>query len=134
MVVSTTFSAPFLRSSLTPDTKILVPRIYFSVKTTDIDNQYDIYSRICADGSSMLEVVYFTVYYAPVSGIYSLRISIAISSSEVLVLFVLDISNDFQNTILPNPEEIVYLILPHLYLYWCKIKCPKHPLSLSNQK
>ena len=43
MTTSTTFSALFLRSLLPPETKILIPRIYFRVKTTDIDNQYDLY-------------------------------------------------------------------------------------------
>ena len=42
MSTSTTFSAPFLRSSLPPNTTILRPRIYFRLKTTDIDNQYDL--------------------------------------------------------------------------------------------
>ena len=37
------------------------PRISFRVKTTDIDNQYDLYSITCADGSSMLEGIDFTV-------------------------------------------------------------------------
>ena len=103
MVTSTTFSAKFLRSSLTPDTKILIPRISFRVKTTDIENQYDLYSRTCADGPSTLEGVDFTVSYTPVAGIHSLCIIIEIDSAEVLILFLLDISNTFQNTILPNP-------------------------------
>ena len=47
MEKSTTFSALFILSSLPPDTKILHPRISFRVKTTDIDNQYGIYSRTC---------------------------------------------------------------------------------------
>ena len=68
MEKSTTFSAPFLLSSLLPDTKIIRPMIYFRVKITDIENQYDIYSRTCADGSSMLEGVGFTVSYAQVAG------------------------------------------------------------------
>ena len=41
----TALSAQLLRSSLPPDTKILRPRISFRVKTTDIDNQYDIYYK-----------------------------------------------------------------------------------------
>ena len=48
--------------------------------------------------------------------------------------FFLDISNAFQNTILPNPAEGVYLSLPYLYLDWYKIKWIKHPLSSRNQK
>ena len=108
--------SPFLRSSLPPYTKILGQRIYVRVKTSDIENQYDKFSITCADESSILEGVYFTVSYAPLDGISSLHIIIEISSSEVLIIFVLDVSNDFQNTILPNPEEIIYLSLPHLYL------------------
>ena len=56
MATSTTFSAPFLHSLLSLNTKILIPGISFRVKTTYIENQYDIYSRTCAYGSSMFEV------------------------------------------------------------------------------
>ena len=45
--ISTAFSALFLRSSLTTYTKILFPRISFRVKTTDIENHFDIYSITC---------------------------------------------------------------------------------------
>ena len=76
----TTSSAPFLRSSFPAYTKILRPGIYFRVKTTDIDNQYDIYYRTFADLSSMLEGVDFTVSYTPVAGIHSLCIIIKIAS------------------------------------------------------
>ena len=109
MATSTTFSAPVLRSLLPPNRKILRPRIVFRVKTTDIDNQYDIYSRKCANGSSMLEVVDFTVLYAPVDDILCLHIIIAIAYAEGLIILVLDIYNDFQNTILPNPANRVYI-------------------------
>ena len=134
MEISTTFSTPFLRSSLPPNTKIFIPRTSFGVKTTDIDNQYHIYSRTCAYRSFIIEVVGFTVSYAPVSGIKSLCIIIAVASIEFLILFILDISNAFQNIIFTNPVEKLYLSLPYLYLDWYKIKWPKHPLASSNQK
>ena len=118
-----------LHSLLPPDTKILRPRIYFKVKIVGIENQYDIYSRTCADVSSVLEVVDFTFSYSPVSGINSIHIIITIASAEGLIVFILGISNAFQNTILPNPAEIFYISFPHLYLEWFKIKWPKHPLS-----
>ena len=38
MEKSTTFIASFLNYSLPPYTKTLYPRIYFRLKTTDIDN------------------------------------------------------------------------------------------------
>ena len=134
MATSTTFSAPFLRSLISQDTKIIRPRISFRVKTTYIDNQYDLYSRKCADVLSMIEGVDFTVYYAPVAVIWSLFIIAALASAEGLILFVLDISNAFQNTILPNPAERVCIILPYLFMDWYNIKCPKHPLASINQK
>ena len=120
MEKSTTFSAPFLRSLLPPDTEILRPIICFRVKTTEIDNQYDIYSRTCAYGSYILEGDEFTVSYAPVSGICPLRIIIAIAYAEGLVIFVLDIYNAFYNTMLADPAEKVYLRLPYLYMDWLK--------------
>ena len=133
MSASTTFSAPFLLSSIPSYKNILKNRIYFRVKTTEIYNQYDLYSRTCVDGSSMIEGVDFTISYKPVAGIWTLCIIISIASAEGLIIFVLDISNAFQNTILPNPSEIVYLSLPYIYLDWYKIKRPKHPLALINQ-
>ena len=43
----------------------------------------------------MLEVVYFTVSYTPVSVIRSLIIIVTIAYAEVLIIFVLYISNAF---------------------------------------
>ena len=114
MSASTTFSAPLLLSSLPPDTKILRFRISVRVKTTDIYNQPDIYSITCEDRSSIIEWFDFNVSYAPMASILSLCTIIAISYAEGLIIFVLEISNAFHNTILPYPSEIVYLKLPYI--------------------
>ena len=82
----------------------------------------------------MLEGVYFALSHAPVDYICSLSIIVLIASIEWLIFLVLDISNAFHNTILPNAAEIFYLTLPHIYLEYFKIKSPKHPLSTINQK
>ena len=134
MEISTTFSASFLNYLLPPETKKLPTRISFMVKTTYIDNQYDLYSSTCAYGSYVHEGVGFTVLYATVTGIISLRIIISIESAEVLIILILGISNAFQSIILPSPEENFYPGLPHLYLEWFKIKFPKHPLASINLK
>ena len=68
------------------------------------------------------------------AGILSLQIIAEIAFAESLIIFVLDISNALQNTIIPNPAERVYISLPHIYLEWFKIKFPKHPLASINQK
>ena len=52
-----TFSDPFERSLLPPGTEILRSGISFRVKTTYIENQYDLYSRACVDGSLTIEGV-----------------------------------------------------------------------------
>ena len=64
---STTLITKFLCSLIPPETKLLYPRIYFGVKEIDIDNKYDLHSRTCAFGSSILEGVEFTVAYSPVA-------------------------------------------------------------------
>ena len=101
-----TFSEKNLSSLLPLDTEILISRIHFKLEITDIYNQYYLYSRTCTYVSSILEVVYFTVSCEPVACIRSLCIIISIAYAEVLIVFVLDISNAFQNTILPNLAEI----------------------------
>ena len=98
----TSFSALFLRFSLPPETKILRTGISFMLKTTDIDNKYYLYSRTCTNISSVIEGVYFAVSYASVAGICSLCIIISIAYGKGLEA-ILDISNAFHNTILPNP-------------------------------
>ena len=82
MAKSTKFSAPFLHYSLPPDTKIICTRVSFKVKTTDIDNKYDIYSIKFEDGSPMLEGVDLSVSYPPVYVVVSFHIIIAIASTE----------------------------------------------------
>ena len=62
----------------------------------------------------MIEGFDKTEPYAPMAVIRYIRIIIAIDSEEVLILFVSDIYNAFQNNILPYPKERDYLILPYL--------------------
>ena len=90
--------------------------ISFRFKTTHFDNQYDLYSRKFADGTSMIKGFDITVSYETVSGIVSLFIINEIQSTEGLIIFILDIFNAFQNTIWICTEEMDFLSLLHLYL------------------
>ena len=81
MAKSTTFVASYKRSLLLSDTKILRPMICLRVKTTEIDNDCNIYSRTSACGLLMIEVLDFTFSYAPVAGNKSLRIITKIASA-----------------------------------------------------
>ena len=59
---------------------------------------------------------------------------VAIASAEGMIIFILDISNTFQNNIITNLEEIVYLSLPHIYLECFKRKWSMFPLASIYQK
>ena len=48
---SQTFSAPFLRDKLPPNTTILPPCIAFKVSITDNENYYELKPRLCLNGS-----------------------------------------------------------------------------------
>ena len=61
----------------------------------------------------MIEGDEFTVSYTHVASIKYIRIIISITYAEGMIVFILDISNIFKNTVIPNLEEIVYLSLPH---------------------
>ena len=69
----------------------------------------------------MKEGVDFTVSYAPVAGICSLQIIISIASAEGLILFVLDISNAFQNIIYYLTLQKESILDYHIYT-WIGIK------------
>ena len=78
--------------------------------------QYDLYSRTCVDVSSMIEGIDLKFSCAPVEGIKYLRNIIKIESSEGVIIFILDIFNAFQNSILTELKERFNPSLPHIYL------------------
>ena len=72
MLASGTFSAPILQSSIPAHKTVLCPRVTCKVKDTSVPNQYDLYARTCADGSTQRENIDFTDLYSPVASIDSL--------------------------------------------------------------
>jgi hypothetical protein len=113
-----TWSAPILRSSIPSHKSLLRPRISFHVKDTTTPNAYELQGRTCANGSNMKQFIDFTDSYSPVGPIDSLCLILALSASLCLTLHVLDISNAFQNRVIFNLDERVYLSLPLFYLEW----------------
>jgi len=134
MLATGTFSAPMLRTSVPAGKSILRPRIACRVKDTSTANQYDLYARTCADGSTQKESVDFTDSYSPVASIDSIRLLLNLAASLGLLISVLDISNAFQNSIIFDPSERVYLSLPPLYLDWFLQQWPDFHLDTTNPK
>jgi hypothetical protein len=118
MLATGTFSAPILRSSVPPQKTVLRPCVVCRVKDTPVPNQYDLFARTCTDGSTQRENINFTDSYSPVASIDSLCLLLNLAASECLLISILDISNAFQNSIIFDAAERVYLSLPPLYLEW----------------
>ena len=123
---SHTFTAPFPIENAPPGINIL--RSVVSHRVKDLGNDtYDLYSRHCANGSTMVKGLDFKESYAAIAVIDSCRIILAIASRYGLIIFVIDIKNAFQTTLL-SPHERVYLHLPPYYLKWFKETYPTHHL------
>jgi hypothetical protein len=72
MLQSGTWSAPILRTQVPTSKTILPARVTFKVKNTDVDNNYELYCRTCANGSKMIEHVDYSNSYSPVGSIESI--------------------------------------------------------------
>ena len=128
MLTTGTFSAPMLCSQLPPGKSILHPRIACHVEETSTPHQYDLYARTCADGSTQQEYIDFT------DSIDSIRVLLNIAASSGLTIRLLDVSNAFQNSIIFDATERVYISLPPLFLEWFKHQWPDFPLPSQNPK
>ena len=134
MLASGTFGAPILRTAMPPGKSLLRSRVACRVKDTSLPNQYDLYARCCADGSTMKEYIDFTDSYSPVAGIDSIRILLNLSAASGLTVRVLDISNAFQNAIIFDATERVHISLPPFYLEWFRAIWPDYILPSDNAK
>lgn len=128
MLTTGTFSAPMLCSQLPPGKSILRPRIACHVEETSTPHQYDLYARTCADGSTQQEYIDFT------DSIDSIHVLLNIAASSSLTISILDVSNAFQNSIIFDATERVYISLPPLFLEWFKHQWPDFPLPSQNPK
>jgi len=104
------------------------------VKDTSIKNQYDLYARTCADGSTQKENIDFQDSYSPVGSIDSIRILLNLAASAGLLISIMDISNAFQNSIIFDASERVYISLPPLYMDWFRQQWPDYILPSLNVK
>jgi hypothetical protein len=105
-------TGPFIhamfRSQVRSGKAIFHSHIAFCVKDGDTTNAYDLYAYTCADGSSMREGIDFASSYLPVHSVDSIRFIVALAASQGLQLFVLDIPNAFQNSVIFDPLEKYY--------------------------
>ena len=120
-------SAPVLRKLLPPEAIIQRSVSTFKVKTTEVADIWDLYFRVCADGSKMVQGIHFMFSHCSVSGNSSLLILLAISAKCRLVLTIHDIGNAFQGTPREESKESppIYITMPPYYMQWFKKSFPK---------
>ena len=124
-------SAPVPRRKLPPEAIILRSVSTFKVKATEIPDIWDLYFRVCADGSKMIQGIHFLFSHCAVSGNSSLLILLAVSAKCYLKLTVHDIGNAFQGTPRDETKETppIYITMPPYYLQWFKKSFPKVKLD-----
>jgi hypothetical protein len=104
MLTTGTCSAPtMLCSNAPPGKAILRSHIVFCVKGGDTAHTYDL--SACTHGLSMQEGIDFATSYSSIGSIGSITLIVALAASQNLQLFVLDISDAFQNSIIFDPLE-----------------------------
>jgi len=76
----------------------------------------------------------FSDSYSPVASIDSIQLLLNLAAASGLIISILDISNAFQNSIIFDASERVYLSLPPLYLDWFRQQWPDYNLPSLNVK
>ena len=112
---SVSLSKPFLKGNLPSSSLILNSRLAFAVKLTGLQDYYKLKSRLCANGSTMVEGVDFDLSFCHVADTYSILLIFNIAAMLSLRLYFYDISNAFQSTV-KQAAERHYINLPPLYL------------------
>jgi hypothetical protein len=134
MLSSGTWSAPILRYLVPTAKTILPPRVTFKVKTTDIDDTYNLYCQTCTNGASLKDNIDFTNSYSPAGSIDSICLLLSLAAANQWTLHVLYISNTFQAAIIFDPDDRTYISLPPFYLEWFKSQWPDFKLPSENTK
>ena len=119
---------------LTTGLNILYPYVTFRLKITEITNNYELHHRTCGDKLKMIEGVYFSISYATVYIINLIRFIISIETSEGMITIMLDIYNDFNNTIIKNPQEFILINFSYIYLKWFKRKYTRLSIYYNQEK
>ena len=67
-----------------------------------------------------IQVIDFENSYAPVASIAHIHIYICIEAAKKWKLYVLDVSNAYQNIIIKDPTYLPFMSLPYKFISWYK--------------
>jgi len=91
-------SIPIPESDVSPDTIILRAVSAFKIKNTAHPNIFDLYFRMCADGSKQVKGLHFNESHSPTPAMWKILTCTCVTSALSLTAYAIDIDNGFQNT------------------------------------
>jgi hypothetical protein len=74
----------------------------------------------------MIEGIHYDQSFAPIAMI-DIRISLSLRSAQGKQAYMLDIRNDFQNTIELDPSKRTYTTLPAFFVEYLRLRWDIHP-------
>ena len=97
----------------------------FKVKSTSTPGLYDLYFRLCANGSTQIKGIHFDESHSPTPATWVLFLAIAIGAAYMYTVYTIDIDNAFQNTPrYPDEQKPIYVTIPPLYIPWLRQHFP----------
>eukprot|EP00978_Attheya_sp_CCMP212_P018612 scaffold51284_cov67-Attheya_sp.AAC.2 len=97
-----------LVSKLPPDTTVFHSVLQPGVKPTEVTDMWAFIACHCANGAGMQKGFDYVESYAPVAMACSICITIALAGHSMM-LAITDVTNAFQNTMIPIAEQITPL-------------------------
>ena len=84
---------------------------------------------MCANGSKMVQGVYYIISYVSTVNADSFRLSLNIAASDNMIVVFINTSSAFQTNVISDPKKRVYITLPTMYLEGFRGRFPKHPIA-----
>lgn len=103
---TSTLLYPLSRSEIPPTTKILLLRLTFEVHIIDIPHFCKMKTRLCADGSKIVESIDSENSYALTADIDSFRTIVTLVAQLNLLFYFFDTENDFQTNVIDDPTAL----------------------------
>jgi len=120
-------SVPIPETDAPPDAIVLRAVSAFKIKKTSQPNIFDIYFRMCADGSKQIKgLVHFNESHSPTPAIWTILTCTCVAAALSLTAYTIDIDNAFQNTPRYPAKDMqpIFITCPPLYLPWFKSRFP----------
>ena len=106
-----------------PKDKKVLPVVMSTKVKKKGEDLYQLVARMCANGSKQQQGIDYEFSYSPTAGIAAIRITLCLAAGFGWTLYIIDVVNCFQSTLLP-PEERLLIMMPPHYKKWFQSRYP----------